>query len=167
MVHRNHPSLSAGLVAALSGLFLSGAMMNISILDVPVLLKSTENSLQLINHWSQLYEVGSSLYPTVAITIGLLYGLAAAARLVSSPIQNRVMFVLAGTLTLAMAPFTWVFMSPTNNALFRIAELGQTGVITPAEDVRALLVKWRWLHFVRSLFPLVGAMLGFREAKLQ
>jgi hypothetical protein len=137
-------------------------MLNISILDVPVLLASAQDGFQLVNHWSNLYDVGSRLYPAISISIGVAYGFAALFG--SAPNQKRVVFVVAAALTLAMAPFTWVFMTPTNDALFRTAALGLAGVTTPMDDIQVLVVKWRWLHFVRSLFPLAGAMLGLRGA---
>lgn len=153
-------------------------MMNISVLDVPVLLASTEDAHQLVKHWSHLYNFGSRFYPAMAVSISLVYIFAALRSSSRSSSNNknnsgkktknprRFAFVLAAALTLTMAPYTWAFMSPTNNTLFSVAKLGLAGVTTPLEDIHALLAKWRWLHFVRSLFPLVGSILGFREALL-
>ncbi len=53
-------------------------------------------------------------------------------------------------------------MVPTNSALFGLNEGGgkMTAGIALGE-VQELVGRWGRLHFVRSLFPLVGAVLGF------
>ena len=52
-------------------------------------------------------------------------------------------------------------MLPTNNKLMSEEERADKGEKLEVERVRGLVVKWNWLHFVRSLFPLAGAILGF------
>jgi hypothetical protein len=68
-------------------------------------------------------------------------------------------YILAALSTIAMVPFTWLIMAPTNNTLFRLESLGST--VTDLTVARGLLVKWAWLHAVRSLSPLLGVYLGF------
>ncbi|RHZ59792.1 anthrone oxygenase tpcL [Aspergillus thermomutatus] len=60
--------------------------------------------------------------------------------------------------------FTWVIMTPTNNTLFRLEETSVSASEPPADlgAVREPVVRWSWLHATRSLFPLVGAVVGFR-----
>lgn len=77
-----------------------------------------------------------------------------------------------GGLTLIMVPFTWVCMTATNNVLFGLQReswnLNQNqtdgvagGEVTATlEGVRELVVRWGWMHLVRSLFPLVAAVVG-------
>lgn len=87
-------------------------------------------------------------------------------------------------LTVIMVPFTWVCMSPTNDVLFglqresQIGSLNQTqmgsfgnatgagiegegeGDVATLEGVTELVVRWGWMHLVRSLFPLAAAVVG-------
>lgn len=88
-------------------------------------------------------------------------------------------FLLAGVTTLSILPFTWIFMLGTNNELFRLeaeamssaAGVGVGGVplssllslATTTKDIieaKALVASWSRLHFIRSLLPLVGAVIG-------
>ncbi|KAI1810487.1 hypothetical protein GGS20DRAFT_589487 [Poronia punctata] len=147
------PRLTAGLIASLSGFFLS---------DIPVLLSSTgSDGPQLVKHWTHLYNLGSQLYPAVAIGISLFYVFAA---LGGTGKGRGFVFFAAAAVTMGMAPYTWMVMSPTNSSLFRIDELGAAGTTTPMDDILALIIRWRWLHFARSFFPLTGALLGLRES---
>ena len=68
--------------------------------------------------------------------------------------------LLAGVITLSLVPFTWVTMTPTNYALFDLYDQGKAEKKVDFGQVRRLVVKWNWLHIVRSLFPLLGAVLG-------
>ena len=53
-------------------------------------------------------------------------------------------------------------MVPTNNTLFGLNEAGGKGAAGMALGrVQELVRRWGGLHFVRSLFPLAGAVLGF------
>lgn len=93
--------------------------------------------------------------------------------------------VLAAFVTIVMVPFTWVFMEPVNSVLFGLdarggdqmidAEMGfgmgylrggsgngTDGFVDAVtmESVRGLVVRWGWLHLLRSCFPLLGSVLG-------
>ena len=66
------------------------------------------------------------------------------------------------TWKLTMVPFTWGFMMPTNNTLFRLHEESEalSTSLGGLAEAQALLRKWSWLHLVRSCFPLAGAVIG-------
>ncbi|KAI0403084.1 hypothetical protein F4802DRAFT_572999 [Xylaria palmicola] len=148
--------------AVLSGVFLAGALMNIAILDVPVLLEVKAQTSDIVDHWCRIYEYGSRLYPFLSIAICLLYGFALLGG--GKPQRYWGTFLGAATITLAMVPYTWIFMMPTNNKLFQAQALHRSGVMTSSEEIQALILTWQKLHFVRSLFPLVGALLGSTRA---
>lgn len=136
--------------------------MNLSILDVPVLHDTATPASLLVNQWCRIYHYGHRLYPALCIATCVLYGHSGLAHQAAS--QPWRLYALAGTTTLAMVPFTWIFMSTTNNALFRAQKLSKEGRETSIQEAKRLLTKWGWLHFVRSLFPLTGAVLGFLGA---
>lgn len=58
-------------------------------------------------------------------------------------------------------PFTWTVMAGTNDRLFRARAKGVEGKLEGGmEEVRGVVRRWNRLHVVRSLFPLVGAVVG-------
>jgi hypothetical protein len=69
-------------------------------------------------------------------------------------------FAVAGATTILMVPFTWIFMAPTNNTLFRLENESKVASVANLAEAQELVIKWSWLHVVRSLFPLAGAILG-------
>lgn len=131
----------------------------LSILAIDGLLSvSTPVSTQLLaQQWAGMYHRGKVLGPQVAILGAFGYGYLAYER--SSRGLDWTKFVGAAALTLGMVPFTFIFMFPTNNALLRVA--AGVGAMGGEGAVRELLVKWKDLNLMRSLFPLAGAALGF------
>jgi hypothetical protein len=70
-------------------------------------------------------------------------------------------FALAGITTLSILPFTWVFMVPTNNELFRLEVVSKAEpLVKGIVEAKELVVKWSWLHLTRSMLPLAGTVLG-------
>ncbi|KAI8944905.1 hypothetical protein F4801DRAFT_570146 [Xylaria longipes] len=156
--------MDIGGVAALGGFFLSGAMMNIAILDVPVLLEvSHARSSDVLNHWGKLYEYGARLYPSISVTVGLLYLYAILSSSKLSSRRSWIVFLVAAGTTLAMIPWTLLVMMPTNDTLMRARDLAgesKGAEVMLWEEVEGLVVHWQRLHFLRSLFPLVGSVIG-------
>nr|A0A411PQQ5.1 RecName: Full=Anthrone oxygenase AgnL2; AltName: Full=Agnestins biosynthesis cluster protein L2 [Paecilomyces divaricatus]QBG38886.1 anthrone oxidase [Paecilomyces divaricatus] len=152
---------SAQATAVVTGSFLSGAMISLSLMAVPVLLDTTTEPTQLFFQWRRMYHYGHQVLPTMAVATTLLYAYTASKRRRAQK-PSWAVFALAGTITVSMIPFTWLCMVPTNNVLFgleaatRLGEPSGMGI----EEAQALLVKWSWLHFTRSLMPLMGAILG-------
>ncbi|BCS19169.1 DUF1772 domain-containing protein [Aspergillus puulaauensis] len=175
------PSLSTlKSTAVVSGSFLSGAMITLSTITVPVLLDTTTHPPQLLHQWVRTYHYGHISLPTISIATAILYFYIAACQSSRSKPWRRA--ALVGVLTVIMVPFTWVCMSPTNDVLFglqresQIRGLNQTqiegfgdgnatgagieGDVATLEGVTELVVRWGWMHLVRSLFPLAAAVVG-------
>ena len=130
-------------------------MMALSLVAVPVLLDTNTDAALLLKQWARLYHYGHQLAPALAVTSLAFYGYTARGKYTSQ--KPWCIWATAGLVTISMVPFTWIAMVPTNNTLF---ELGaQRGVeLRGAQD---LMVKWSWLHVMRSLFPLFGAITGW------
>ncbi|KAI9371241.1 hypothetical protein BJX61DRAFT_534945 [Aspergillus egyptiacus] len=143
--------------AILTGSFLSGSMLTIPLLAIPVLLDTTTSPHQLLHQWVRMFHYGHRGHPSLAAITLSLYALAAFQRRGSKRPWKRL--VLAGLVTVVMTLFTWVVMVPTNTVIFGLAGGGGVGF----EEVRGLVVKWGVMHFVRSFFPLIGAVVGIRE----
>ncbi|KAK2594650.1 hypothetical protein QQS21_007626 [Conoideocrella luteorostrata] len=134
-----------------------GAMMSISAFFVPVCLDTNTDAGQMLRQWARLYHYGHIYLPGLCITTCGLYFYAASSKINEASNQWQ-KYTFAAVLTAAMIPFTWLIMTPTNENLF---ELEASRSVPDLSHVRNLVVKWAWLHVTRSLFPLVGAMLGF------
>lgn len=132
--------------------------MNLSMLVIPVLFDTTTQPFQLVNQWVRMYHYGHHLYPGMAITTCLLYGYAAFSKHAAG--RHWRVFVVAAATTLSMLPFTWIFMTRTNNALFRAQMQSEAGRVASWDEAQELVTTWGRLHFVRSLLPLTGAVLG-------
>ncbi|KAI1324427.1 DUF1772-domain-containing protein [Xylariaceae sp. FL0255] len=152
-------NVNVGGVAAISGFFLTGAMMNIAILDVPVMLSVNKNSTALLSHWATLYEYGARLYPSISVTVGLLYLLA----IISNGRLGRPLgvYLAAVATTLSMIPFTLIVMMPTNDKLMGARNLAvEDNVVVSLGEVDGLIGRWQMLHLLRCLFPLAGSLIG-------
>jgi hypothetical protein len=140
-------------------------MISLSTIVIPVFLDTDTEPNQLLRHWARLYHYGHIYMPAVCVATCGLYGYTALSKRASVRKQWR-MYTVAGVATIAMVPFTWAIMAPTNNILFgleasALASSSASASVADLGAVRGLLVKWAWLHLVRSLFPLVGAIVGF------
>ncbi|KAI1267865.1 hypothetical protein F5Y18DRAFT_424164 [Xylariaceae sp. FL1019] len=154
-------TVNMGAVAPLAGLFLAGAMMNIAILDVPVLLEANMRSSAVLVHWAKLYEHGARLYPFLSVTVGFLYlcGIVQGGNSKGS----RILLFTAAATTLSMIPWTLIQMTPTNNTLMQARDAVDRSMEMPWEEAESLIVHWQRLHFWRSLFPLVGSIIGILD----
>lgn len=153
-------------------------MITLSTITVPVLLDTTTHPPQLLHQWVRTYHYGHISLPTISIATAILYFYIAASQSSRNKPWRRA--ALVGVLTVIMVPFTWVCMSPTNDVLFglqresQIRGLNQTltegsgagagiegeGDVATLEGVTELVVRWGWMHLVRSLFPLAAAVVG-------
>ncbi|KAF2648491.1 DUF1772-domain-containing protein [Lophiostoma macrostomum CBS 122681] len=152
-------SLAIPATAVVSGSFLSGAMMGLSIVAVPVLLDTNTQSSHLLTQFIRLYHYGHQIMPSLGVVTFLLYGYTSLQLRASG--KPWLHYIIAGAVTLTMVPFTWIVMVPTNDKLFHLDSQGR--VDEGAADltlVQGLLTRWAGLHVVRSLFPLAGAALG-------
>jgi Domain of unknown function (DUF1772) len=99
--------------------------------------------------------------PAVAVATTSLYIYAALRKRAARERSVWPIYAAAGVATLAIVPFTWVFMDPTNYTLFGLDELPKISTKMADETtVRRLLIKWAWLHVFRSLLPMTGSIMG-------
>ncbi|KAI9727727.1 MAG: hypothetical protein M1828_005955 [Chrysothrix sp. TS-e1954] len=141
--------------------------MSLAAISIPVILEtSTESSISLLRPWTRLYHYGHIYMPVIAVTATSLYAYTAWSKRAAGIKQWR-KYAFAGATTISMVPFTWLIMDGTNTTLFQLeasASASASNFPDPVKlgKVQALVVKWAWLHAVRSMFPLVGAIIGFR-----
>ncbi|KUJ11675.1 DUF1772-domain-containing protein [Mollisia scopiformis] len=147
-------TISIQVTAVLTGAFLSGAMMSLCFIAVPVLLDTATEASQLLPQWARMYYYGHQIMPTIAVGTLLLY-----CYISFRNKRSWRLFALAGVTTVSIAPFTWIFMVSTNDELFRL-EASSKVMDVEIEQVKGLVVRWTWLHFMRSLLPLAGAVMG-------
>ncbi|CAK3772736.1 Noranthrone monooxygenase [Lecanosticta acicola] len=131
--------------------FLSGAIASVSLLTIPVILETSTSANQLLHQWTRIYQRGHIQGPIISSVTGLLYAYAAWRR------HDAGLQSTAACLTVGMIPYTWIFMAGTNTSLFAAAERGGAADRVEAER---LVGTWRFLNFVRALFPLSGAVVG-------
>lgn len=163
-------------------------MITLSTITVPVLLDTTTHPPQLLHQWVRTYHYGHIFLPTISIATAVIYFYIAARQLSRKKPWRKA--ALVGVLTVIMVPFTWVCMAATNDVLFglqresQMRDLNQTsyddlgdgtgtgsgtgagsegegeGDVATLEGVTELIVRWGWMHLVRSLFPLMAAVVG-------
>jgi hypothetical protein len=131
-------------------------MMSLSAFVIPVFLGTNSDAGHTTRQWALLYHYGRTYMPALCIATCGIYG---SAILGKHKASRKYAFAIASTI--AMVPFTWLAMAPTNNMLFGLEEASRSGSVIEPSLVRGLAVKWAWLHVARSLFPLLGAFLGF------
>lgn len=134
--------------------------MTLSTIAVPVFLETTDSPAQIYDQFVRTFNYGHRVMPAMAVATCTLYGIAAYGRMATKR-QWRPL-LLAAAVTITMVPFTWGFMMPTNNTLFRLHEESEalSTSLGGLAEAQALLRKWSWLHLVRSCFPLAGAVIG-------
>ncbi|ORX99966.1 hypothetical protein BCR34DRAFT_494993 [Clohesyomyces aquaticus] len=169
---KNNGSAPLGIpvAAIITGSFLSGAMLSISLITVPLLLDTNTSSAHMVVQWVRLYHYGHILLPSLSVTTCLFYIYTARSKQNSSSIAHQLFwnrYTRAGLVTVLMIPFTLMVMVPTNNTLFRLNEQmkasgGGGDGIANLESVQDLVRVWTKMHIGRSLFPLLGAVLGIR-----
>jgi noranthrone monooxygenase len=71
-------------------------------------------------------------------------------------------FAVACVTTVAMIPYTWIFMRSINNKLWAAVRGEKETVNMP--EAKAMLNTWSRLNMIRALFPLAGGVLGLLSA---
>jgi hypothetical protein len=134
-------------------------MMGLSLVAIPALLDTSTQAPQLLSEFVQIFDYGHKLMPSLAVGTFLLYAYTSAQKRAAGKPWLR--HLAAGVTTIAIVPFTWIVMTPTNNELFLLhAESRGASGFGDLGLVQGLLVRWARLHVVRSLFPLAGALVG-------
>ncbi|KAF6840142.1 hypothetical protein CMUS01_04036 [Colletotrichum musicola] len=109
-------------------------------------------SAKLFHQFVRLYHYGHRMLPGLSVATLALYASAG---------RPCAVYALAGAVTVAMIPHTWVFMVPTNNTLFDLHARSQSAnIVAGIDEAKGLLRRWSLLHLARSLFPLTGAVIG-------
>lgn len=132
-----------------------------SIVAVPVVLNTTTDAVQLYQQWVRTYYAGFPVLPTISIGTGSLFLLAAA----RNRLDNKpwITTAAAGIVTVLMVPWTWVFLVPTNNRLFKLEADATAGGPASLEHAQAMVKFWSGRHLMRSFFPMVGAAIGLTD----
>jgi hypothetical protein len=103
-----------------------------------------------------MYGYGHQVLPTMAVGTFLLYVYTSVKK--RSAQKSWDIFAVAGVTTLSMVPFTWIFMVPMNNELFRFEEVSKVDpLVMGIVEAKELVVKWAWLHVTRLLMPVAGS----------
>lgn len=135
----------------------TGALMSLSAFVIPVFLDTNGDPGHTLRQLVWLYHYGHIYLAAFCIATCGLYGFSA----VSSKAADRkqwTRYALAAVSTFCMVPFTWLILKPKNNKIFR---LEGSESVAEVGFVRDLVVRWAWLHVVRSMSPLLGTFLGF------
>jgi hypothetical protein len=143
-------------------------MMSLAVMAIPVFLDTATGSPQLFHQWARMYHYGHQVLPGMAIGTFLLYTYAGFRKRRAGKINLWRVLMLAGLVTVSIIPFTLLIMKPTNDELFRlesVTRVPQTGENTGVgvmdiKEARGLVVNWALMHFTRSTFPLIGAIIG-------
>ena len=135
--------------------------MGLSLMTIPLFLDTNTQPAHMLTQWVRLYHYGHLVLPSMAIATFFIYAYVVRGKR-RAPGSPWVAYAAAAVVTVGIIPFTLVIMTPTNETLFRLEEesKGEAAVAT-LDQVQELVTRWGRMHFVRSLFPLVGAMLGF------
>lgn len=124
-----------GHLALLLAALFTGAAVYINLAEQPARLKLDDRSL--LAQWKPSYKRGYRMQAPLAVISGVL-GFAA------WWMTRRGAFAVGGILMLANVPWTFLVIMPTNRVLM------QTDQAAAGPQSRKLIVKWNWLHAVRS-----------------
>jgi hypothetical protein len=135
-------------------------MTGLAVIMVPVLLDKSYQPAHLLEQWVCLFNYGHRILPAISITVLCLYGYIGYDKYLTG--GAWIAYGTSGILTVGIIPFTLIVMQSTNDLLFQQEEeIRWNPKVTTLEDARKLIAKWSSMHFVRSMFPLAGAVLGF------
>lgn len=66
---------------------------------------------------------------------------------------------LAAASCVVIVPFTWAFLAPTSDVLWRETE-GGVGTGMAEGVLKDMVVRWAWICAARAVLPLVGTAVG-------
>lgn len=136
-----------GQLALIAAALFSGAAVYINFAEQPARLGLSDQSL--LDEWKPSYKRGFMMQSTLAV-VGFLLGAAAWWQ------SGNGLWLVGGLLILANWPYTLLGIMPTNNKLMG------TKLATP--ESRALIVKWGYLHAVRSALGFAATAMFFLAA---
>ena len=126
----------SGLLALTDAALFTGAAIYVTVAEQPARLKLDDSAL--LSEWKPSYKRGFAMQAPLAL-LGFLFGLMAWYE------TGGIDFLVGATLMIANWPWTLLAIMPTNNKLMA------TEPVAPNPEARALVVKWGWLHGVRSV----------------
>jgi noranthrone monooxygenase len=128
-------------------------MMSLLLLTIPVILDTAPSATLLLDQWDIIFHRGHIQGPAISIATGTMH--AAAAWRSGEPA-----LAVAAAFTVAMIPYTWIFMRGVNTALFAASASTHEAKETQRDRVKTLVARWSRFNAVRALFPLAGAVVG-------
>ncbi|KAH8428467.1 DUF1772 domain-containing protein [Aspergillus melleus] len=166
------PGVRVAQVVGLTGsAWLAGNIAALSVNAIPALLKSHHEDNTPLNiilrQYRNLYDNGHAQNPPIAVLTASAFGYLAYAvhnGVSVSALTTResaILYVASAVLTVGIVPWTVVAMTGTNKALLARADSG--AVVEKEDEKREVLgglERWVVLNGVRSLFPLVGGVVG-------
>ncbi|KAL4742011.1 hypothetical protein BDV11DRAFT_167700 [Aspergillus similis] len=164
-------------------------MITLSTITVPVLLETSTHPPQLLHQWVRTYHYGHISLPSISVATAILYFYIAAYQgareqpwrkaalvgLLTIIIVPFTWIVMSSTngmlfgLEAGNRDYSQLFEQSADRSGLKGSNASQShgfddvGVdvdVATLEGVRGLLVRWKWMHLVRSLFPLMAAVLG-------
>ncbi|OHE93722.1 hypothetical protein CORC01_10949 [Colletotrichum orchidophilum] len=133
----------------------AGAAASLSMFSIPAIIHTSAEPGHALKLWQHIYLNGASTGPKVALAITLSLVYSAYDRYSQGVAWKP--FVAAGLLSLAIVPYTIIFMLSTNNALMA----GARGITTLGlSETRELLKRWQALNAIRSVISLAGAAIA-------
>ncbi|RSM10222.1 hypothetical protein CDV31_007298 [Fusarium ambrosium] len=152
-MHFPVPSLLATATGLTGSAWTSGAIASLSLVGIPAALSAPSTSATV---WASIFNHGVAIMPKFAVTTALAYLYAAYDARQNGHSWKG--FVSGAVLTVAIVPYTIVFMSSTNELLHGAAK----GTLQATnEEVAKLIGRWGVLNLGRSLLPLAGTVTAF------
>ncbi|KAF1932181.1 DUF1772-domain-containing protein [Didymella exigua CBS 183.55] len=152
------------LVGFAGAAWLSGTIASLSLVSVPAVTKSLKedglSAAHAVKVWRNNFDFGKGLAPPVALATAssLAFCGWTARNTRATGLKDGRLFFLSAALTIAIVPFTIIFMGSTNAKLLSLAKKEEL-TASEGQDGEALLNKWASINGVRSLLPLAGAVL--------
>jgi hypothetical protein len=129
-------------IAALATTIFAGAAIYINLVEHPARMScSTEIAAAV---WAPSYRRATVMQASLAVA-GSLSGLAA------WMLGAGDMWLVAALFILAVVPVTFIIIFPTNKKLLA------PGRDPGSPETRKLLIKWNWLHAIRSVLSLIAS----------
>lgn len=126
-----------------------------SLYAVPAALATGPEPQYALRAWTVVYTRGAATGRPLALATFVSLGVVAYRQYQEHKPWKALLF--AGTSSLAIIPFTLIFMMPTNNALLAAARGAVTITWTEAQ---VLIERWKVLNLIRGLIPLTGSLIG-------
>jgi len=155
------------VVGITASTLLAGSAFTMSLITVPLILASPTPIL--LQQWRTLFTTGSKIAPPLAIFTFVNFSYLA---YVSRSDQGQTHpsrsswrgYGFAAISAVAIVPFTLLFMKGVNDQLMVASGEGVGKAALSAVDVTGLVERWGMLNSIRSVLPLLGAVVGLWTA---